>query len=370
MFSQAVNNCLQRCSLPLYFPDATLGVVRSLSSADLEKTGVKGLVVNTYHLREKPGLELLTKVGGIKKLMNWKGLITSDSGGFQLFSLINKNPNLGKITDEGVVLYTGKNKQKKILFTPEESIRVQFALGSDIMVCLDDFTPPEADTNRATQSVSRTINWAERSKQEFEHQLKICGFSNEKRPLLLAPIQGHNYFNLREKCAQELVNIGSDFYGLGGWPFQANGKFDYQMCQLNSNFTPDDHPRFALGVGSPMNIVKLHQMGYHFFDCVLPTRDARHKRVYIFSDDPTQIDYLNDEDWYQYLYFDRGSLSDDLNPISKHCDCFTCKNHSRAYLHHLFKVGDSLAFRLATIHNLRFYSKLMELLQQQNKSEG
>jgi len=363
MISPAVKNLLKNYKLPLYSPDATLGVVRSLSSQDIVEAGIKGLVVNTYHLRERPGLELLKKIGGIKKLMNWNGLITSDSGGFQLFSLINKNPKLGRITDEGVILYSGKNQQKKYLFTPEESIRIQFAIGSDIMVCLDDFTPPEADTNRAKQSVARTIAWAKRSKVEFELQLKLNGFSDEKRPLLIAPIQGHNYYDLRKECSQELIKINFDIYGLGGWPFLKDGQFDYEMCEQNNALLPTESLKFALGVGSPENIVRLTKIGYHFFDCVLPTRDARHKRLYTFTTNPDEIDPYTDKNWYQYVYLDRGSHKDDLGPISHHCDCFTCQNYSRAYLHHLFKIKDSTAFRLATIHNLRFYSRLMEILQ-------
>lgn len=352
--------------LPLYSPDATLAVVRSLSSQDVANTGIKSLVVNTYHLKERPGLELLNQVGGVKQFMNWDGLVTSDSGGFQLFSLINKNPKLGRITDEGVITYSGKNRQKKILFTPEDSIRVQFALGSDIMVCLDDFTPPDADLKRTKESVRRTILWAERSKTEFERLVKKNSFTQENRPLLIAPIQGHNKYDLRKECAQRLVEIDFDIYGLGGWPFDADGNFDYELSRINSSLTPNDKHRFALGIGNPENIVKLTRMGYHFFDCVLPTRDARHKRLYAFTTDPDSIDFDHDSDWYKYVYLGRGSMSDDLNPISNCCDCFTCQNHSRAYLHHLFKIKDPGAFRLATIHNLRFYARLMEKLQQES----
>jgi queuine tRNA-ribosyltransferase len=354
----------------MYFPDATRGVVRSLSSSDIKQVGINGLVVNTYHLRKQPGSELLSKINGIKKLMNWQGIIASDSGGFQLFSLINKNSKLGKITDEGVVLYSGKNQQKKHVFTPEESIQVQFAIGSDIMVCLDDFTPPQADQKRAANSISRTINWAERSKIEFERLVKKNDYTEENRPLLIAPIQGHNNYDLRKKCAQELVQIKFDIYGLGGWPFTADGKFDYEMCKINSSLTPNENLRFALGIGSPENIVRLHQMGYDMFDCVLPTRDARHKRLYLFSDDPNNIDPHSTHKWYHYLYIDRGSHQENLSPISPHCDCYTCQNYSRAYLHHLFKIKDSNAFRLATIHNLRFYSRLMEILQRGVKSHS
>jgi queuine tRNA-ribosyltransferase len=357
----------KKYSLPLFSPDATLAVVRSLSSQDIVNTGIKGVVVNTYHLRERPGLKLLNQVGGVKKFMNWDGLVTSDSGGFQLFSLINKNPKLGKVTDDGVVIYTGKNRQKKHLFTPEESIQVQFALGSDIMVCLDDFTPPDADLQRIKESVVRTVNWAQRSKNEFERLVKEKGLSETERPLLIAPIQGHKNIKLRTECARELVKMDFDIYGLGGWPFDEKNQFDYDLCELNSSLTPNNKFRFALGIGGPENVVRLTAMGYHFFDCVLPTRDARHKRLYTFTSDLESIDFANDSNWYKYVYLGRGSMANDFKPISNVCDCETCQHHSRAYLHHLFKIKDPSAFRLATVHNLRFYSRLMKRLQQESK---
>lgn len=351
-------------SLPQFLPDATRGVVRSLTSRDVEKAGIKALVVNTYHLRETPGLDLLKKTGGIKKLMNWQGLITSDSGGFQLFSLIQKNPNIGKITDEGVVIYHGKHRQKKEVFTPERSIQVQFAIGSDIMICLDDFTPPKSDQNRIAESVARTINWAERCKLEFERQLKAHGFKDSNRPILIAPIQGHNNYDMRKKCAQELMQIGFDGYGLGGWPFDDQGSFDYEMCRINAALTPDDKLRFALGIGTPENLSRLQPMGYHLFDCVLPTRDARHQRLYVYTQNLEEINITETSGWYQFLYIDRGKFKDDLRPLSPFCDCFTCRHHSRSYLRHLFKIKDTSAYRLATIHNLRFYARLIKKLQQ------
>jgi queuine tRNA-ribosyltransferase len=353
----------QTLPLPQYFPDGTLGVVRSLDSQDLAQVGIQGLVVNTFHLRQQPGIKTLTQLGGIKKLMNWKGLITSDSGGFQLFSLIQKHPDMGKIIDEGVVLYHGKNKQSKEVFTPEKSIQLQFAIGSDIMICLDDFTPDTASPARIKRSVWRTIKWAGRCKTEFEIQLKQYGFSKKRRPILLAPIQGHRNFELRKKCAQELIQIEFDGYGLGGWPFKPNGKFDYEMSQINADLTPNHKLRFALGIGKPENIVQLHHMGYDLFDCVLPTRDARHKRLYVFTQDPALIDFNQNEKWYDYLYLDRGSFKHDQQPLSQFCDCPTCRHYTRAYLYHLFKIKDATAHRLATLHNLRFYARLMEKLQ-------
>lgn len=349
--------------LPIYLPDATLGVVRGLSCTDLAKIGIEGVVINTYHLKDHPGIEILNQVGGIKKLMNFTGLAASDSGGFQLYSLIHKNPNLGKITDDGVILYSGIKKQKKILFTPEDSIKVQFAIKSDIMITLDDFTPNLANEQRTKESVTRTINWAKRCKQEFVRQIEIHQLDDDHRPLLFAPIQGYNYLPMRKHCAQELLNIGFDGYGLGGWPFKPDGSFDYEMCAYNATLTPDDKPRFALGVGSPENIVKLYQMGYTIFDCVLPTRDARHKRLYVFTKKPLEIDFEKDKKWYEYVYIGKAKYATDFTPPSEFCDCETCKNYSKAYLHHLFSVKDTLSYRLATIHNLRFYSQLISVLR-------
>lgn len=368
----------QDYQLPIYLPDATLGVARNLDSLDLLRVGLEGVMVNTYHLIQKPGEEILQKVGGIKKLMNWSGFVSSDSGGFQLFSLIQKNPELGKITDEGIVLYTGPKKQKKTLFTPEDSIRMQFALGSDVMICLDDFSPPKANEKRIKESVERTIAWAKRAKVEFEKQLQKHGFTDDNRPLLLAPIQGHNNHKWREFCSQELQKIGFDIYGLGGWPLDEQGKFDYSFCQKNAELTPKDSLRFALGVGTPENIVKLFFMGYQFFDCVLPTRDARHQRLYVFKVDPKNLNQeilkkLTEEnrlnEIFDYAYIGKGKFATDNSAISQFCDCPLCKKTddipqvSKAYLHHLFKIEDGSAFRLASLHNLRTYTLLIEALR-------
>ncbi len=363
--------------LPIFLPDATLGVARNLDSLDLAKVGLQGVMVNTYHLIQKPGEQVLQKVGGIKKMMNWSGFVSSDSGGFQLFSLIRKNPNLGKITDEGIVLYTGPKKQKKTLFTPEDSIRMQFAIGSDVMICLDDFTPPDANEKRIQESVERTIAWAKRAKIEFEKQLSKHDFDENNRPLLLAPIQGHDHKKWRTYCASELQKIGFDIYGLGGWPFTKDDQFDYSFCQLNADLTSKDSLRFALGVGTPENIVRLFFMGYQFFDCVLPTRDARHQRLYTFKIDPkslnrADLEKLSKEDRlseiFDYCYIGKGQFATDTSGVSEFCDCPICQKTneipqvSKAYLHHLFKIGDGSAFRLASLHNLRVYTQLMEIL--------
>lgn len=383
--SSTINS--KKTNFPIYLPDATYGVVRNMAASDVTATGIKGLVINTYHLMSRPGEELLTKLGGIGQLMNWSGLMASDSGGFQLFSLINKNPNLGRVTDDGVILYHGEKKQRKTLFTPEDSIRIQFAINSDIMICLDDFTPVESDEKRLEKSIARTTAWAKRCKAEFLRQLEKRNLSwndPDNRPHLYGVIQGHRDFDLRKQSSEELQEIDFDGYGFGGWPFLKNGDFDYEISEFLADIMPDDKPKFALGIGNPHNVVRLYKMGFQIFDCVLPTRDARHQRLYVFEEDfikkeksgetnlieaelklPKSKKALSEKNqsWFKYLYLGKSKFATDTAPLDKSCDCFTCKNHSRAYLYHLFKVKDMLAYRLATVHNLRFYSRMIEKLK-------
>ncbi len=336
-------------ALPVFCPDATRGVVRSLSSRDLEEIGTPGVIVNTWHLHLRPGEEKISQLGGIAKFMDYSGLIISDSGGFQVFSLFQKDPDYGKITDAGLVTYTGPTRQKKQVFTPENSIQMQFALGSDIMICLDDFTPPTADENRIWESVHRTIAWARRCKIEFEKQLALHNFTPDNRPHLYAAIQGHRNKAARKYCADALLEIGFDGYGLGGWLFDEQSKFDLDICAYVASLTPDPFPRYALGVGTPDNIRALYQMGYTIFDCVLPTRDARHGRLYTSEG---------------FLYLQKTAHALNLSPPDSRCTCPTCARFTRAYLHHLYKIGDSAFYAHATRHNLHFYQKLMEELGQ------
>lgn len=352
-----VNN--KRVHLPIFCPDATRGVVRSLSLDDLTALGVAGVIVNTWHLGQYPGAVLMQRLGGIKKLMNYQQLVISDSGGFQVYSLFEQQANFGKITDAGLVTYTDSKKQHKMLFTPEDSIAMQFALGSDIMICLDDFTPPGCHVGHAQTSVQRTIAWAKRCKCEFERQLHLRGDKLEDkahRPQLFAVIQGDRHLKLRQFCAESLQEIGFDGYGLGGLPFTPEGKLDVELCEFNARLTSDNLPRYAMGLGKVADIIALHQLGYQIFDCVLPTRDARHGRLYIFN----QQNLTNN-----YLQIKKTLYQTDTRPLDEHCSCATCRQHSRAYLHHLYKIGESAYARLATIHNLHQYLQLMKLLGKQ-----
>ena len=333
--------------LPIFCPDATRGVVKGLDTPDLLAAGVEGMIVNTWHLNHYPGRDFLLDCGGIKKLMGFDGLIISDSGGFQVHSLFQKIPGFGKITDRGLVTYTGPKKQHKIIFRPEDSIRMQFALGSDIVICLDDFTPPSATRPRIEQSVERTVSWAKRCRQEYDRQIKYWRLTDHERPLIFAVIQGHDDWECRRWCAQELLKIGFDGYCLGGQKFNDHGGVDLDWSAKNAQLTPDDWPRYAMGFGKPDEIQAMIAQGYQIFDCVLPTRDARHARMYVH--DPQKIkDYI-------FLNLNKSQYTHDRQPLDPHCQCHTCTTTTREYLHHLYKIGDDSFARLASIHNLHFF---------------
>ncbi|MBI4359156.1 MAG: queuine tRNA-ribosyltransferase family protein [Candidatus Nealsonbacteria bacterium] len=351
---------------PVYFPDATRAVIRSLDSQDLIKAGIEGLILNPYHLLSQPGLAVIKKSGGIKNYMNWPGLAITDSGGWQLLSLIYKDKSFGRVDDHGVIFYKGSlGEEKKYFFTPEKSIRVQMDLRTDIIICLDDCPGKKATRKDYETSVRRTIDWARRCKAEYEKQLKKRKIPTGARPLLLAVVQGGSDKKLRRKCAQALVKIGFDGYGWGGWTADKEGNLDIETARFIISQLPEDKPKFALGVGYPWDIINSFKVGYHIFDCVIPTREARHKRLYTWTKDPGRVNVLktNPRKLFCFFYPDKAKYRVDSKRVDQFCDCRLCRNHSRAYLYHLFKIGDSLAWRLATIHNLRVYSKLIEILR-------
>ncbi len=350
--------------LPIYLPDATRAVVRSLDSEDLKKSQVEGMVVNTYHLMSQPGVPILDAIGGVKEFMNWDGLIVSDSGGFQVLSLIYQDPKFGKITDNEVIFYrSSKGAKKKYYLTPEKSIQTQFSIGSDIIICLDDVPRLNASESEIETSVNRTIAWAKRCQDEFQKQIRSRKLTDKNRPILLAVVQGGDFPRLRKTCAEALVKMNFDGYGYGGFPIDQKGNFRTDSLKLVADLTPNDKPKFALGVGMPGDIIDGFKMGYNIFDCVLPTRDARHKRLYVWNKDPQQIDILNDKNLFGFINIEREKYTKDAGPISKYCDCYTCQNYSLSYLQHLFKIEEFTAGRLSTIHNLRTYTKLIELLR-------
>lgn len=348
--------------LPFFFPDATRAVVKTIDSQDLINTKTPGILVNTYHLFRELGSGVFEKYEGVGNFMNYHGGIISDSGGFQVMSLIKRKEGLGKVTDEGVTFKP--EGQKKILLTPEKSIRFQMSLSSDMLVVLDDFTDPKANHEEARVSVERTVDWAKRSKVEFEKLCRKKKLTGEKRPYLLGVVQGGEFQDLRKECTQGLVEIGFDGLGYGGWPIKNEGGFDYKTAETIAKYSPKNYFLYGLGVGKPDEIVKLVGMGYSIFDCVLPTRDARHKRLYVFNAESIDKIDITKKDFYSYYTPNKQKYFFDKSPVSKACDCQLCKNYSKGYLAHLSRMDEITALRLATIHNLRFYSLLMEKLRE------
>jgi queuine tRNA-ribosyltransferase len=348
-------------NLPQFLPDATRAVVKSVDSHMLKNAGVEGVVVNTYHLMQEPGPETIQAAGGIKHFMNFDGLTVTDSGGWQIFSLIHRSQNAGKITDKGVTFPIGKYKKK--LFTPEQSIEIQFQIGSDIIICLDDFTDPAGVLAKTKESVERTTLWAKRCKTRYHELCDQKGLTEQTRPHIYAVVQGGSNLDMRKKSADELIEIGFDGFGFGGYMVDENSELDLNVAQQLADLIPNDKPKFALGTGSPYQIAMCRQFGWDIFDCTLPTRDARHMRLYTFNQQPLKREDLFNKEIYGFLYINKQDYAQDFSPIDQNCDCYTCKNYSRAYLHHLFKIQDTLAFKLATIHNLRHYTKVIAHLR-------
>jgi len=360
--------------LPIFFPDATRGYVKYVSSKDLQDAKVQGVVVNTYHLLQENLIPKIEKIG-IHKYMNFYKPIISDSGGFQVMSLIHQNPkpskllrnrynfdsaqkskytnkisDIGKIKENEIVFNLDN---KKIRLTPENCIKTQIKIGSDIVMCLDDCTKPESNLKEQEKSVERTIRWARKCKKEFERLTKN---KRENKPILFAIIQGGNHKKLRKYCAKELVKIGFDGYSFGGFPMR-NEKLMKNILQYVSDLIPRDKIKYAMGVGKPGDIIECFKLGYNMFDCVIPTRDARHKRLFIFIKNPNKKNLNNS---FKEINIRKKYLKE--KKISKYCDCQTCKKYTRKQLLILFKEDKEAAFKLASIHNLRFYSKLMEIL--------
>jgi queuine tRNA-ribosyltransferase len=293
--------------------------------------------------------------------MGFNGGIISDSGGFQVMSVIKSGGLPGKITDEGAIFHPTKNTKK--ILTPEKSIEFQMNLKSDMVVVLDDFTDPKSDYDEAKKSVERTISWAKRSKDEFEKICRRNKLSEESRPYILGVVQGGKFQDLREYCAKELTKIGFDGMGFGGWPIDDEGKFDFESAKTIADNTPEGYFLYGLGVGKPDDIVKCAKLGFNIFDCVLPTRDARHGRLYVYNAESINEIDVNKKDFYSFFTPEKQKYISDASPVGTACDCLLCRRYSKAYLSHLFKIGDFTAGRLATIHNLRFYSILMEKLR-------
>lgn len=344
--------------LPAFLPDGTRAVVRTLDATDLAACGVECLMINVLHLTAAPGTSLVESQGGAHAFMGWAGPLASDSGGFQALSLAQGAGKSGGVTQEGITYRLG-NKAKKKTLTPEKCIQRQFQLGTDLLFCLDHCTHPKMDARRQRESVSNTVAWAERCKEEFERRMEKAS-QEAVRPHLFAVIQGGADSALRRECAERLCAMGFDGYGFGGWPVGDAGRL-VETVQEVAELVPKGSLLHGLGIGKPENVVAAYRMGYRMFDCVMPTRDARHKRLFVFREGVVNLDAQGDF----YFSFNIGTprFERDRAPVEAGCDCLCCRNYSRAYLHHLFEIKEQAGFRLATIHNLRFYARLMDALR-------
>lgn len=390
-------------------PDATRAAVKGLSGDDLRALGLEALVINVYHLLLRPGMEIIKKAGGAHKFMNWSGPLCSDSGGYQVYSLIHKNPRLGKITDDKVV-FRSPFDGSLLALTPEKSIQIQFDLRADMIVCLDDCPPHDISAAEMEKSVARTIAWAKRCRAEYEKQLRKCGMISSPvipsaslgtgleraphlrgeaiespRPLLFGVIQGGANLSLRRKCAQALFDIGFSAKGgpssgwdglcLGARPVDAQGKFLTKIVSGVADLIPEDKLRFALGAGAPADIVKSVQSGWDIFDCVIPTREGRHGRLYgwrslgrhserspAFAGRSEESHRLSTRS-FATLRMTSSRFARDFSPINPNSRLIELRENSRAYLHHLFRIQEPQAGRLATLNNLEFYLDLMKTIR-------
>ncbi|MDD5291452.1 MAG: tRNA guanosine(34) transglycosylase Tgt [Patescibacteria group bacterium] len=361
---------------PFFMPDATRGFVKLTDNEELKNMGVKALVVNTLHLYLQPGMKIIKKTtrlrgtsarqGGIHKFMNWSGPILSDSGGFQVFSLVHKKPAMGKISDKGVIFKSPLDGSSHEL-TPEKSIQIQFDLGVDMMVCLDDCPPNEFSRKDLEKSVERTISWAARCRAEYDRQVKGRKMKVGERPLLFSVIQGGAELDLRKKCAEGLIKIGFDGYGFGARPIDKDGRFLGKVLQFTADLIPKDSIRFGLGIGLPEDIVRAAEMGWDIFDCVIPTREGRHGKLFLWKRNSKFPAFAKatagrqmSKDFYRTVNINNAKFARDFSPINSESKLPELRNYSKAYLHHLFKLREPLGAKLASLNNLEFYMELMD----------
>ena len=347
---------------PVFLPDATLGVVRSVDSGDLEDCGITGVVMNTFHLMQRPGSSTIQALGGLHKMSGWSLPIMTDSGGFQAYSLIRQNPKFGQLNAKGIT-FQPEGSERKLQLTPEKSVQLQMSYDTDIVVCLDEPTHVDEGYPEQQVSVVRTIDWAKRSRKEFDRLVEQKKLSETERPKLFAVVQGGGYKDLRKTCADALLEIGFDGYGFGGWPLDDKLNLLTDIVNYTREVIPPEFPMHGLGIGHPANVAACYAMGYEMFDSAMPTRDARHGRLYTFRNSPTGFSHGLDGEWLRYLYVNDEKMIKDGGPVSEYCDCLVCRRYSRSYLHHLFKISDTLYMRLATMHNLRFMVQLCERLR-------
>ncbi|MDB4041910.1 tRNA guanosine(34) transglycosylase Tgt [Methylophilaceae bacterium] len=314
---------------PAFMPVGTYGAVKSISPKELESNNFEIILGNTFHLWLRPGMDVISKHHGLHKFINWDRPILTDSGGFQVWSL----GKMRKITQKGVTFRSPINGDKCFM-GPEKSMEIQKILNSDIAMIFDECTPYPATFEEAEKSMKLSLEWAYRSKSEFQ-----------KTPnALFGIIQGGMFKDLRLASINELIKIDFDGYAIGGLSVGEPKEEMNKIVEFIAPKMPKDKPRYLMGVGTPEDLVFSIGHGVDMFDCVMPTRNARNGWLFSRHGD---------------IKIKNAKYRDDLMPIDPDCDCYTCQNFSRSYLHHLFKIGEMLGSRLNTLHNLFFYKKIM-----------
>lgn len=322
---------------PAFMPVGTYGTVKGMLPRDIEAIGADIILGNTFHLWLRPGTEVIDKFGGLHKFMHWDKPILTDSGGFQVFSL----GAMRKITEEGVN-FKSPIDGAKVFLSPEKSMQIQYSLNSDIVMQFDECTPYPATHDEAKKSLELSLRWGQRCVDEHQR----LGSTNA----LFGIIQGSMYADLRQQSLEGLLNIGFDGYAIGG--LSVGEPKDEMMDVLDyiPDAMPADKPRYLMGVGKPEDIVEAVRRGVDMFDCVMPTRNARNGHYFV----------TGDTDNAGVVRIRNSQYRNDEGPLDPECDCYTCQNFSRAYLYHLNKCKEMLGAQLATIHNLRYYQRLMQ----------
>ena len=318
---------------PAFMPVGTYGTVKGMKTEEIKEIGAEIILGNTFHLMLRPGTDIIEQHGGLHGFMNWDKPILTDSGGFQVFSL----GKMRKITEEGVHFSSPINGEK-IMLTPERSMAVQRSLGSDIVMIFDECTPFPATHKQAKDSMELSLRWAKRSKTGH----------GDNPSALFGIVQGGMFEDLREASVAGLTSIGFDGYAIGGLSVGEPKEEMMKILDHTTPLIPADKPRYLMGVGKPEDLVEGVRRGIDMFDCVMPTRNARNGHLFVTNG---------------VVKIRNACHKIDTGPLDAECDCYTCKNYSRAYLHHLDKCNEILGAQLNTLHNLRFYQRIMKGLR-------
>jgi len=321
---------------PIFMPVGTQGTVKTLSPDELEQIGAQIILGNTYHLYLRPGYELIHQAGGLHKFINWQRPILTDSGGYQVFSLAELN----KVKQEGVRFQSHLDGSYHF-FTPENVVEIQRNLGPDIMMVLDECTSYPCTFDEAHKSNELTIDWAKRSFEKFLSTNPLYGYDQT----MFAIVQGSTYEQIRKQSATALAEMNFPGYAIGGLSVGEPKDTMFEMTAVCTDILPEDKPRYLMGVGKPEDLVEAIGLGVDMFDCVMPTRNGRKGSVFT-RNGPVVVK--------------NATYKDDFEPIDPECNCYTCRNFSRAYIRHLFKAEEILGMRLASLHNLYFYLELMQ----------